>query len=386
MRSLSRFLVTAIAALVVLSGCGGPVTAPSHLSLIAVSGAATSHAVTARSLDTPAWGYGRIVAGPPDEFIFTLKRILLEGTFEGGGTVAVIWSDTNGKDITVSSTGAVDLGGLQDISNVPTGTVTGVKITVAARATITGSISNASFANPSNPANPPTVVPALYTKSAKSYDALVQTGGGTLTDFETGPAEPTYVYWNGGDNLVDQEIETPVSCTLQAGDSPTLTILIDVSRALRFYDGLGASGPNPSDLGSAAYFFSHSVLSHSIACFLGGYGSIQGYETVFDVTQHVSSAVDIPGWMTVVYDGSGNIQSAILSGDDDNALTVAKGLVTTSTTTSPGVYTFHYDITEATVTGFTRVSTVGSSSDASWAQPGGSLYGGDARFILRLAL
>ena len=383
-----RFLTVLLGLLSLLViSCQMPkAVAPAHLALISVSGAQSSRGIGVRSLGTPAWGRGRIDSGPPTEFVFTLKRIMLQGTFDGGGTVAEIWSDAAGKDITVSGTGAVDLAGLGDIHDLPTGTVTGVKIVVAAEAKITGELVDAQFGSiPAGGAN--VTIPHLYTKAAFAYDSLHQSGGGALADFETGPAEQTSVYWNGGDNLVEQEILTPVSYTLNQGDTPKLTILLDVSRALRFYDGKDtAQGPNPADLHDKAYFFSHSVLSHSIACFFGDPGAIQGYQTIFDVTANVSQPIDIPGWMTLIYDAAGNIQSGILSGDDDNALTVAKGMVTNPVTTSPGNYTFGYDISAANVTGFSKVSTVDSYDDVSWVQPAGSQFAGTARFILKLAL
>jgi hypothetical protein len=383
--------VVLVAALLTLglTGCGpGTPAAPSHLALIAVSGAQASHAIGARSLDTPVWGRGSIDSGPPTEFTFTLKRIALDGVFDGGATIAEIWSDAEGQDITVSGSGAADLSGIADISNLPTGTVTGVKITVAAQAKITGELVDAQFSDV-----PGTIysIPHLYTKSDFSYDSLNQSGGGVVADFTTGPAEQTFVYWNGGDNPVDQEISTPVSYTLTAGSDAKLTILLDVSRALRFYDGLGSQGPNPSDLANKAYFFSHSVLTNSIACFFGNPGSIDGYQTVFDVSSQLSGdpiEVDIPGWMTVVYDANGDIQSGILSGDDDNALTVAKGLITSSTQSPTGVYDFGYSISAADVTGLARVSTLGSYADAPWAQDGTTTYqfSGNARFTLKLQL
>jgi hypothetical protein len=373
-----------------LTACGDPTppAPPSHLAMIAVSGdQADTSAASAKSLDVPVWGRGSIDSGPPTEFTFTLKRILLEGTFDGGGVVQEIWSSTEGVQITVSGSGDVDLGGVSDISNLPVGTVTGVKLTVAAEASITGELVNASFYDPDTAGV--MTIEHLYTKTAYAYNSLDKTGGGALADFQTGPAEPVAVYWNGGDNLVDQEIEFPVSYTLAAGDEPKLTILVDVSRALRFYDGLDTlSGPTPSDLKDSAYFFSHSVLTNAIACFFGDAGSIQGYQTVFDVTAGVAEAVDIPGWLTLVYGSSGDILSGILIGDDDNALTVAKGMVQSPVTVSTGSYTFSYDISGVDVTGFTKVTALDGFDDVDWQQQSSMStdFGGTARFTLKLEL
>jgi len=80
-----------------------------------------------------------------------------------------------------------------------------------------------------------------------------------------------------------------------------------------------------------------------------------------------------------------DIQSGILIGDDDNAGTVLKGLVrsSTATTTSAGVCDFTYDISNVTVTGFTKAAILGAYADATWAK---STAGdpGMARYTLKL--
>jgi hypothetical protein len=379
-----------LAVLALLSACnpnGSGSRAPDHLSVVSVSGAHAAGRAAfslARSLDNPIV-YGHIDSGPPTSLTFTLYQIQLEGTFGGGGgIVQSIWESTAGQAITVSGSGAIDLTGVEDIANLPVGTVTGVKLVISPRATMSGQLEGAHVAG--------TTVPVLYTKAASSYDALTKTGGAaSYADFTTGPAEPVDTYFNGGDNLVRQEIGCPVSYTLAAGATPSLTILFDISRALRFYDGLdprgAGGGPSPSDLYDKAYFFSHSVLTNSIVCFFGEAGSIQGYQTLYDNTAASATSV-IPGWMTLVFDAAGDIQSGILIGDDDNAGTVLKGLVqkSTATTTSAGVYDFTYDISNVTVTGFAKVTTVDAYVDAPWLQNIPPHGGGTARYTLKLQL
>ena len=356
---------------------------PVHLSVVSVSGAhaaGASAAAAARSFDMPI-DSGHIDSGPPTSLTFTLYRIVLMGTLRGGGTVQNVWESEDGEPITVSGSGAIDLTGVEDIADVPVGEVTGVKPVISPRATLIGQIANAHVAGQT--------VSVLYTKAAYAYDALTKEGGAaSWNDFTVGPAQEVETYFNGGDNLVEQEIECPVSYTLAAGAEPTLTILFDISRALRFYDGLslvGGGGPTPDDLDGKAYFFSHSVLTKSIVCFFGEAGSIQGYQTLYDNTA-ASAQNLIPGWMTLIFDAGGDIKSGILIGDDDNAGTVLKGLVRSSTTTAPGVHSFTYDISDATVTGFVKPTILGTSVDAAWLQNSPLTGGGTARYTLKLEL
>lgn len=382
MKSLK--FASALASALALTACPTDTVrpaAPEHLAVIGVSGGAASRTIQSQALDFDAApiARGHIDAGPPEYLRFTLFRILLLGSFEGGGTVQKIWDSPEGQAITVDRSGAIDLTGLQDISGLPTGTVTGVKLVVSPRARMKGSLA-ARFAGD--------VEATVHTKAAGAYDALAKTGGADgIGAFAAGPAEEIETYFNGGDNLVEQEIQCPVAnYVLAAGAAPKLSILFDVSRALRFYDGLGGAGkgPSPSDLDSKAYFFSHSVLTNSIVCYFGDAGSIQGYRTLYD-NQNASAVNLIPGWATFIFDPAGKLQSGLLIGDDDNAGTVLKGLVTSSTSTA-GVFDFSYDISEVTVTGFSPPAAVGSSEDVSWTQASAANGGGAARFTLALKM
>lgn len=377
-------LASALAFTLTLASCPTDTVQPAgpeHLAVIGVSGAAASRAALPRALDfdTAPISRGHIDAGPPEYLRFTLFRILLIGNFEGGGTVQKIWDSPEGQAVTVDRSGAIDLSGMQDISGLPTGTATGVKLVISPRARMKGSL-EARFAGD--------VAATVHTKAAGAYDALSKTGGAAdINAFSAGPAEEIETYFNGGDNLVEQEILCPVDdYVLAAGAAPKLTILFDVSRALRFYDGLGGAGkgPSPSDLDDKAYFFSHSVLTNSIVCYFGDAGSIHGYRTLYD-NQNAGATALIPGWATFIFDPAGELQSGLLIGDDDNAGTVLKGLVTSSTSTA-GVFDFSYDISEVTVTGFSPPAAVGDSEEVSWTQTSAANGGGAARFTLALKL
>jgi hypothetical protein len=85
--------------------------------------------------------------------------------------------------------------------------------------------------------------------------------------------------------------------------------------------------------------------------------------------------------MTLIFTPSGDIQSGLLIGDDDNAETVLKGLVLDSVTTAPGVYSFSYDISSVAVSSFHKVSALDWYSDATWVQTRSPFDSGTAREI-----
>jgi hypothetical protein len=343
------------------------------------------------SLAEPVWGRGFIDSGPAEYVKFTLERIELVGTFDGGASSAIIWDDPTGLEIKVSGTGAINLSGIPDIHDLPVGDVTGVNITINSHGKICGELLNAQFFNG-------LTIEHLYTKADYAYNAYthnadgIDDGAADYSPFEVGPAEETDVYFNGGDNI-QQIIATPVSYTLVAGATPTLTILVDLSRMLRFYNGLDpVQGPNPSDLNNRAYFFCHSLFgggARPIACFFGEVGSIQGYQVICSVTNPApdESPVDIPAWMTLIFNPAGDIQSGFLIGDDDNALTVAKGNITSATTKAGNKYDFCYDISGVTVTDFEKQTVLEgySATDPTWVQTS-PVRSGVSRFILKLQL
>jgi hypothetical protein len=165
--------------------------------------------------------------------------------------------------------------------------------------------------------------------------------------------------------------------------APSLSILFDLSRMLRFYNGCNLQhegGVNPPDPADKAYFFCHSVFGLSVAAFFGPAGQIQGYETVYNANNE-----GVPGWMTIVCNPDGDILSGLLIGNDDNALTIAKGNLTSVSGTNP--YDFHYSISNVDVTGFEKLTDLGDSTDVSWHQlpdsSGTPERTGDARFFLR---
>ena len=391
-------LAALVLALAGLTACepGVPVP-PAHFSIVSVSGPHTAKGLTgARAFNgTLPIAVGDIDSGSPDYLVFTLKKIVLVGgPFADPNNLnsQTIWEDATGVDITVQGNGEIDLTGVADIGTLPVGTVTGVKITVASQARIRGTL-EAVFVD--HAAMTQSVSGTVYTKAAYTYDAITRTGGtADWHDFETAPAEETTVSFVGGDNggSLDRELLFPVSDTLEAGDSRAFTILFDVSRTLRFYDGLGGGTGSPDDLSTSAYFYSHSVLTNSIVCFFGDPGMIQGYSTLYDAGVLNVAA----GWMTLIYDSTGNIQSGLLIGDDDGSV-INKGLVG-PVTVSGSTFDFSFskglpaDYYQVVVTGFTKVSALQGTTDAAWAKNWHRTGlqtvtdSGDARFTLRLEL
>jgi hypothetical protein len=382
------FIASALAAfLVFLAACAPPDDGiPDGFSIISVRGPQASKGLSgARAFnESLPIAYGHIDSGSPEYLRFTLYKILLNGSFADGGSVANIWDQAAGVEISVGPNGEVDLTGVPDVGALPVGTVTSVKLCMSEEAKIKGSLTNARFDGVSGGTT-------LYTKAALAYNAHALQGGGALADFTTGPSEETSVWFNGdeGNVLGYKEFEFPASAVLAAGDERPLTILFDISRALRFYDGAGGanSGPSPADSSANAYFFSHSVLTKSIACFFGEPGSIEGYSTLYENSAALAQNL-IPGWMTLVLDGSGGILSGLLVGDDDNAGTVLKGLITAHSANPAAGVDFSYDISMATVSGFVAPAAVGGYADAAWTQDGlaGRTGGGTARFTLQLKI
>jgi len=354
---------------------------PGKLSVLS----ATTSGTSARSLferaltaltNTSTATEGYIVSGAPDYLDATLTKISLKGSFADGQSGKVVWQGT--KVLRLDGTTAIDTTGM-DLS-YPVGTVTSIELTFATAAKIKGSLTT-KLGTGIGTTTSSTMT--LVTKSSLSYDAVAHTGGASAyADFVGTTAEETAVSLSGQgpDFLVASE----ANLTLAAGDSPILTILVDLSRMLRFYDGLNTSssngGVNPGDPSNKAYFFSHSVFGQSVAVFFGAPGSIQGYQTLFvaynstdqlpPVTGSSSVKGTVPGWMTLVFAADGSIISGILSGDDDNAFTIAKGRVGKNSPVN-GAFSFDYSLSADNykLADFVAKSTLGDKGYATFKTP-----------------
>ena len=315
----------------------------------------------------PTTAFGWINSGFPDYIKVTLKQILVRYDF--GDQIA--WSGS--KELTMDGSGNIDTSGMTLI--LSTHTMTKVNLTFATEAKIKGTLTAMFNIAPSSVSHNE-VLKTFYTKAAYPYDAVAHTGGAAdFTPFETGPAEEASV--SVGSDASETVVELPILSGEIDISSPTLTILVDLNRMLRFYDGLNEinhGGVGPADLADKAYFFSDSTFRGSIAAFLGTPGTIQGYQTEF-AAYYADKVIPegVPGWMTIMFDAQGNFLSGLLMGDDDNSLTIAKGPVDSY---SDSGQEFVYSIGAANgvqrifqVNNFVRQTTLNSASPvATWIQ------------------
>ena len=114
---------------------------------------------------------------------------------------------------------------------------------------------------------------------------------------------------------------------------PTITLLLDTNRLLRFYNQGTAGGVSPVVTGSRAYFYD-SVFLNSMFVSLGEPSSLQGYRyyAVGCVTNEEEIPTDLTdlsycqehlkkgsGWFTYIIDADNNPQLINLQGDDEIA-------------------------------------------------------------------
>ena len=297
----------------------------------------------------PTFAPGYIISGPPDYLKVVLRKVSVN-TDHGISTVWEGW-----QEITLDGTGEIVL---DNLTGLPLDHITQVNLTLEKWGKIKGTLSG----NFSDVTDGVTV----NTKEAYKYDAGDHTGGasaenGLYTAFQGGEAEEMEISLSGDSALT---IQTPLDFTPNELETPTLTFLFDLSRVLRFYDGGNTNehgGVNPSDPGDHAYFFCHSVFSNSVATFFGDVGQIQGYETLY-ACHRDGNLEGVTGWMTLIFNPDGEFISGILIGDDDNALTIAKGQIQEYV---EGDY-FTYGIDDHTSTfnvyGFGQSASIGDST------------------------
>jgi len=211
----------------------------------------------------PTTSYGWINSGAPDYIKVTLNEISVQS--DVGRQVA--WSGS--KELYIDGSGDIDTGGITLTFSTTTAKITKVHLTFETVAKIKGTLTENFNIAPAS-ATHTEALKTFYTKAAYPYDAVAHTGGAAnFTPYETGPAEETSVSLGGVGS--ETNIELPISGDINFS-TPTLTILVDIDRMLRFYDGLnglGYGGVNPVDPSGKAYFFCHSLFRYSIAAFLG---------------------------------------------------------------------------------------------------------------------
>jgi hypothetical protein len=398
-----------------LSAQDGPAMAQVEVAVTSVRGGAVPRdLVEPPTFSRPTnFGPGWINSGPPEHATLTLTRIAL---VRQDSSTSVLWEGEaalrlDGTPVDVSAINAA-------AQPVAPGPITAVHTTVKTVAQMKG-VFTGTFNTATNAFVPATKT--YYTKADAAYNVATSQGGAAdATHFETGPAEEVDV-WLGG-NPTELDIETPSSTVIQAGAPTRLTLLFDTSRLLRFYNGLSPqSGPNPADPADRAYFFAHSLGGTFAAAFFGDPGRIEGYRTVYSCAREDGNGEGVTGWMTIIFDASGGFLSGLLMGDDDNALTVAKGRISSFTGTPIGdagvagddagvadddagagggdagvgssdassaavgpPYTFVYDIATATVSGFVPATAASHYTPLATFSAQSGTRTGEAYFQLQL--
>ena len=340
----------------------------------------------------PTFVAGYIDSGPPDYVMVTLETIYLEGPDES----ILVWEGE--KDIMLDGSD-VDLSELNsELGQSPVGTYNRLKLVFNSTARIKGALTGTFDTDPAPGSQAETLT--LYTKQDYAYyhDPVPPTGGADdYSVFETAPAEEMDVSIGAsGDTVL---VQSDYEVEIVEGGNPTITILFDLNRMLRFYNGmnpdLGHGGVNPDDPTDKAYFFAHSVFGDSIGVFIGDAGRIEGYQAIYvnyDGSVGDGTEAGVEAWMTLVFDANDNFLSGHLIGDDDNALTVAKGQIGTYTVdlidgSVELTYLLNHNLTVYTLYGFERqVDILDRSPTATYdsVNNAGSFEGlGEAEFILR---
>lgn len=341
----------------------------------------------------PNFNPGFINSGSPDYLTVTLKQIRLHNydsiiDVEHNNCLSfIVWQGT--KTLKLTGTGIADVGDIV-LDSFPTWKVTAIELVFSDTAEIKGTLIG-TFNKDTSGTQFLSEVDTFYTKYQYSYNASTGSGGadstvGRYVAFKTAPAESTTISLQGSSNGMASAITlTNFKLDTAALVAPNLTLVFDLSRMLRFYNGCNlkhTGGVNPNDPANKAYFFTHTVFSGSVGAFFGIPGQIQGYESIYNC---IEGTCGVKAWMTIICNQAGEIKSGILLGNDDNDFTIAKGNISAVTGTNP--YNFHYSLSNVDITGFQKGSVLGDSTIIAWHQlateGGNPERTGHAKFTLR---
>ena len=339
--------------------------------------------------DNPTFIAGYIDSGPPDYIKVTLEAIYLEGLDQS----PLVWEGE--KEILLDGS-PVDLSDLNsELGEIPVGTYSGLKLHFSSTAKIKGTLVGTFDIDPANGSQEETLT--LYTKADQAYDPVTLTGGADdYSPFELGPAEEMDV--GIGSDKETLVVTSDDVIEIVEGSNPTITFLFDLNRMLRFYNGKhpdpSHGGVNPDDPTDKAYFFAHSVFGDSVGIFIGDAGLIEGYQAIYanyDTAIGVGTPAGVEAWMTLVFDANGNFLSGHLIGDDDNALTVAKGSISTYVVNGDESvdlsYELNHGLTVYNLYGFERQDSIldrSPTAEYDSNNQAGTFEGlGEAEFILK---
>jgi hypothetical protein len=274
-------------------------------------------------------------------------------------------------------------------------------------ATVKGSITGRfSFSNAFDDTG---LVKTYYTKKAYALDISNNIGGSAdPAVFEQGPAEETQILivaaWNNSMSPPSMQCNTP--CTTMVTDSTKITVLLDISRVLEFYNGNSAWGsgvnnaPNNQAFFAVENGFARMVI---LSAFADHIGLIEGYAIKTDYNLLTVDAdttgpaivndttYGSTGWMTLIFNANGTLVKGISNEDSYNNSFCPDGIIMNYS------YAGYFEAWEGndnvvggyTVSGFVRGGSIGASCQARFTQPSLNRPGvitrmGEAQYTLQL--
>ncbi len=368
-------------------------------------------AVAPHMIDPDTYPVKRLVAGPAEELLLTLRQISVESA---SGEHLLLYGEWDGSgpgvDIPLTS-GPVDLAAVGlTLNAIPTGHYTRVDVgfsgsvkvrgcltrLFAAEAAVSGTLDGQTYTTDTLtagmhrfctiaaksllnflPAPPGTPIGSDAEYEAQATSELVEAAIAGVGDPATTTAQ----------QVRDAPAGISFARDFDVGmDAPTkLTLVIDLNRMLRFNPNTGLLGGAPDfhvapGLPSGTSYFFISDFQQSLAIFAGDPGSIEGYQLTGEVCQTSDCVAGSPPdalgkeWMTLIRNPDGTIAGGSIQADDmAGALwgdVVPTGVVTdaTGTFTIPiGLYRVSV-VTNGTLDGF-RFKSVGDPEDSCTASP-----------------
>ncbi len=182
-------------------------------------------------------------------------------------------------------------------------------------------------------------------------------------------------------------VEMPLNQTIAEGLNPSITIVADLNRMLRF-SVRGSEFVPAEDALSRYYhmFVSNHLMNYLFGAFVGEAGSLEGYEYAYAPSEsEFDQAWAKRGWLTLAFDANGNFGYGALIPDSMGS-GFPEGYVTYFNPTA-GTFTARKDATEShDISNFTRQLTLDSSltadieTNSEWAS---TFTGTKIRFVLK---
>lgn len=290
---------------------------------------------------------------------------------------------------------------------VPLGTIEKVKLFFDPFAKIRGTIENKNYSDGTNQ-----YTISVQTKAQYYFDAqtgkLMDTQGNldnrsNDTEVTNPPGYTFYQYTPPAQGPTPEEallclmdksnfyVETPLNQTIQEGSSLVITIAADLSRMLRFSIKGSELWPDDPTVQTYQMFVANHYMNYLFATYVGTAGTIQGYEyTYADQESGLDSPWARTGWMTLVFDGLGNLAYGVMV--PDGQVGSPEGYLS-EYQDGGGAISFTVTKDQNTsfrITNFTPQSELDASVTADLAGPPldsnnpSSLMDGKGRFILKM--